>query len=215
MARILRRHPVRRPELSVDRGPQPARALVVMLPGGPETGFEPTRPWSAPYVRLLPFGRAIRRASHERIAVVRVRHRHTGWNGGEETTLAEARILLDEVGRHAPHLPVGLLGHSLGGRTALRAAGHRSVRSVVALAPWVPPTEPVDQLGDRHILVVAGLKDTTCPVTDTDSYVRRARDAGAQVRYERVEGSGHGMIRRAQTWHDLATNHLVRTLLDD
>ncbi|WP_438949092.1 LLM class flavin-dependent oxidoreductase, partial [Streptomyces harbinensis] len=33
-------------------------------------------------------------------------------------------------------VPVVLVGHSMGGRAALRAAGHPAVTGVVALAPW-------------------------------------------------------------------------------
>ncbi|WP_168582484.1 alpha/beta hydrolase [Gephyromycinifex aptenodytis] len=215
MARIHRRRPLQRPELSLTRGPQPAAGLVVVLHGGPERGFAPTRRWSAPYLRMWPFGAAIREASAERIAVIRVRHQHTGWNGGEETTLGEASLLLDEIAARAPWLPVGLLGHSLGGRTALRAAGHPAVRSVVALAPWVPEGESVEQLAGRAVLVVQGSRDLVCPVADTDAYVQRAREVGSDITYERLHGCGHLMIRRAEYWHSLAARHLCTTLLSN
>ena len=45
------------------------------------------------------------------------------------------------AGRFGPDLPVCLIGHSLGGRAALLAAGQPTVAGVVALAPWVYPTD--------------------------------------------------------------------------
>lgn len=213
MPRVLRRRPVRRPHVALDRGPHPAQAVVVVLHGGPEQGFSTTRTWSAPYVRMLPFARVVRAASDSRIATVRLRHVHTGWNGGEATTLAEARWILGDIAERAPHLPVGLLGHSLGGRTALRAADHPNVVAVVALAPWVPPDEPVDPLAGRSVLVVQGGSDRVCPPGLTREYVDRARAAGVDVRYEELPHVGHAMLRRAATWHRLAADHLVGTLL--
>ena len=43
-------------------------------------------------------------------------------------------------------MPVVVLGHSMGGRTACRVADHDLVRGVVALAPWLPPGESVADL---------------------------------------------------------------------
>ena len=43
-------------------------------------------------------------------------------------------------------LPVVLLGHSMGARTAVAVADDPNVPGVVALAPWFPPGEPVEPL---------------------------------------------------------------------
>ena len=48
-----------------------------------------------------------------------------------------------------------LVGHSLGGRAALLAGEHPSVRTVVALNPWVYPTDGADLRG-RDVLVGHG-----------------------------------------------------------
>jgi len=44
----------------------------------------------------------------------------------------------------------GLVGHSMGGRTALRCAADQAVVGVCALAPWIEPGEPVQDR--RHQL---------------------------------------------------------------
>ncbi|MDO5628465.1 MAG: alpha/beta fold hydrolase [Mobilicoccus sp.] len=213
MSRILRRHPLRRPTTALDRGEAPLDAIVITLHGGPEHGFSATRPWSAPYLRMIPFARAVRTRSKDRIGVVRVRHTHTGWNGGEQTTLGEVRWLLAELTETHPGLPIGLLGHSLGGRTALAAAGHPQVRSVVALAPWVTDHDDVDQLRGREVLLLQGDRDRECPPRATRAYAERVKAAGIDVELRIITGAGHAMVRQAQRWHDLAAGHLVRTLL--
>lgn len=213
MARIVRRRPLTRARHTVERGRRPVEAAVVMLHGGPERGFRETPRWSAPYLRLRPFGRRIRELSDDRIAIVRVQHTQTGWNGGERTTLAQARLVLADLTERRPDLTIGLLGHSLGGRTALAAADHDKVRSVVALAPWVTPYDDVQHLVGCDVLVVQGERDRVCPPRDSEAFVARLRAAGGSVEYAPLAGCGHAMIRRAGLWHELAASFLVRTLL--
>ncbi|GAB97116.1 alpha-beta hydrolase superfamily lysophospholipase [Kineosphaera limosa] len=204
-----------RPHLEVVPTPTPSTAILVLLHGGPERGFREASRLGAPYLRMIPYGRAVRRRSEDRIAVVRLRHRHNGWNGAAASTAVEARLALDDLAEAAPGVPIGLLGHSLGGRTALRVADHRAVRSVVALAPWLPPGEDVQPLADRDVLILHGAADLVCPIADTEAFVRRARADGRSVAFERLAGAGHLMLRRAPLWHDLAATFLVRTLLPD
>lgn len=214
MARILRHRRPLPPILEVDVDRPAPQAAVVLLHGGPERGFGETRRWSLPYRLMLPFGREVRDRSQGRVAVIRLRHRHSGWNGGEESPLREARWAVDELERTAPGIKIGLLGHSLGGRTALRAAEHPAVTSIVALAPWVPPGEAVEQLRGREVLIVQGDRDRVCPPTDTRRYVADAEGAGIALDYQEIPGSGHLMLRHRDRWLGLAADHLARTLLD-
>lgn len=206
--------PAGRPHLRLEPTDTPSDAVVLMLHGGPERGFREARRWGAPYLRMLPFGSAIRRRSGDRIAVVRVRHRHNGWNETRESTAAELRLALDDLAAIAPGVPVGLLGHSLGGRTTVSVAGHPVVRSVVGLAPWLPPGEDHEPLRGRQALLVHGTVDLVCPLADTQAFVAAAGADGVPVGLETVDGAGHFMLRRARLWHELAAEHLVRTLLD-
>jgi dienelactone hydrolase len=90
----------------------------------------------------VPIARRIARGGHGRFAVIRLRYAVHGWNGELQSPLADANWALDQLTEQFGSLPIGLVGHSLGGRTALRLAGHPEVQSVVALAPWLPEDEP-------------------------------------------------------------------------
>lgn len=203
-----------RPYVWLEPSDTPSDAVVVLFHGGPERGFRQAPRWGAPYLRMLPFGRVVRERSGDRIAVVRVRHRHNGWNDQRESTAVEATHVLDRIAQEAPGVPVGLLGHSLGGRTAVRVAGHPCVRSVVGLAPRLPPGEDPTPLRGRETLLVHGTRDLVCDLAETEQFVAAATAAGIDVRLERLAGVGHLMVRHARRWHELAAEHLVRTLLD-
>ncbi|MFE9225855.1 alpha/beta fold hydrolase [Streptomyces massasporeus] len=66
---------------------------------------------------------------------------------------------LEALARLAGAVPVVLVGHSMGGRAALRAAGHPQVRALLALAPWWPPGEPAQPLTGRRLVVPHGERD--------------------------------------------------------
>ena len=100
-------------------------------------------------------------------------------------------------------VPVVLVGHSMGARAALRAAGHPSVAAVAGLAPWLPPGEPVDQLAGRRVPLVHGTADFVTSAPETWAYADRARPL-TTVAEVVVRGGEHAMIRRASLWHALA-----------
>ena len=71
-------------------------------------------------------------------------------------------------------------------------AGHASVRGVVALAPWLPGPEPVEQLAGRDLVVLHGTRDlTTSPGPRPGSSRARRRRPGAS-RACRCRGAGTG-----------------------
>jgi dienelactone hydrolase len=114
-----------------------------------------------------------------------------------------------------PGLPIGLVGHSMGGRTALRIGGHPQVRGVVGLAPWLPASEPADQLDGRRVLLMHGSADRMTSPAGTAAYAARIEAAGAVVSLVSVHGEGHAMLRRAQLWHELAAQFVLSTVLPD
>lgn len=116
----------RAPHLSFSGGPS-AEALVLLLHGGRADGFAPVRAFDPAVLRLVPFGRSVVRASGGRIALARLRYTVRGWNGDLASPLADARWALDQIDARFGHLPIGLVGHSMGGRVALRVADHRSL----------------------------------------------------------------------------------------
>src|SRR3954453_4781451 len=135
-------------------------AVVLVLPGGRADSFEPTSTRHLSAVRMRPFARSLSRRGRRRGLVVwLVRYRYRGWNGEEMSPVPDARWALQEVRRRHGDVPVVLVGHSMGGRTAMRVADDPSVRAVVALAPWLPDGEPVEHLAGRSVLIVHGTLD--------------------------------------------------------
>ena len=80
-------------------------------------------------------------------------------------------------------MPVAIVGHSMGGRTACRVADHDLVRGVVALAPWLPPGEPVAALAGRSLHAAHGRRDHITSAQATRDYVDRARAVATEASF--------------------------------
>ncbi|MFF0744606.1 alpha/beta hydrolase [Streptomyces sp. NPDC004111] len=183
------------------------QAAVLLLHGGREHGLEAPTALNLPGRRMIPFGRALTRAAgRDRLAVRTVTYRHRGWNGERADPVHDALPALERLTADLGPVPVVLVGHSMGGRTALRIAGHPQVRAVVALAPWCPPGEPVAQLDGRDLVLLHGDRDRTTSPRRTRELAARARTAGARACVVTVDGGDHAMLRRARTWHTLTTS---------
>lgn len=191
----------------------PPRAVVLLLHGGSEHGLARPPAWNLPGARMRPFEQAISRATRRYgVVTARVRYRHRGWNGERGDAARDAEQALAEIARRAGPVPVILVGHSMGGRAALRAAGHPSVRAVVGLAPWCPPEDPVEQLRGRRLVLLHGESDRTTDPRASADFARRARAAGAEACTLLLPGGDHAMLRRATAWHTL-TRDTVTGLL--
>jgi len=178
--------------------------IVMVVHGGRAIGPQPTSPVQLSVLRMLPVTRAIRHALRgSQVVVDRPRFRLRGWNGDDASPVGDLRALLDQAARDFGHLPVVLVGHSMGARAALRAAGHPMVSAVAGLAPWLPPGEPVSQLAGRRILLVHGSADRTCSPAETWAYAERARSTGQLATIE-IRNGDHAMLRRARLWHRIA-----------
>ncbi|MFE4696099.1 alpha/beta fold hydrolase [Streptomyces sp. NPDC056738] len=180
----------------------PARAAVLVLHGGTADSKAPLRPWNLARARMRPFVRSVTRALPDADTFVgEVRYRHRGWNGADADPLADVLRALDELAALVGEVPVVLVGHSMGGRAALRAAAAPRVRAVVALAPWCPEGEPVAHLRDKRVIVLHGDRDRVTDPAESFALVRRALEEGSSASAVRVEGGDHAMLRRARTWH--------------
>ncbi|MFD8595662.1 alpha/beta fold hydrolase [Kitasatospora sp. NPDC059646] len=192
--------------------PAAPEAAVLVLHGGREFGPEPVPALNLPGLRMRPFARAVERAvargpepaAGRSLAVGTVHYRCRGWNGERADAARDAEAALAELADTLGPVPTVLIGHSMGGRAALRAAAHPCVRGVVALAPWCPRDEPTEHLRGRSVLMLHGDRDRVTPPADTDLFAIRARDHGARVAGYRVFGSGHTLMRRAGEWHRTA-----------
>ncbi|MEZ0088939.1 alpha/beta hydrolase [Streptacidiphilus sp. EB129] len=190
----------------------PGTAAVLLLPGGGVSGTARPRAWDLPSLRMRPFARAIGAALPGGAAGVSVvRYRHKGWNGERADAAADA-LRAVEAAEAAGSERVVLVGHSMGGRAALRAAEHPAVRGVVLLAPWCPSGEPVAQLAGRQVLVLHAPHDRVTSPAESLDCARRAREGGAAVCRMLVAHSDHAMLRHAGSWH-AATAGLVAGLL--
>jgi pimeloyl-ACP methyl ester carboxylesterase len=115
------------------------RAAVVCVDGG--QGGEVEGTWSASLEWLV-------RRLAPRFPVLgfgEVRYRIKSWQR-LEWCIDDARAAVREVG--APRTL--LLGFSMGGAVAIRAADEPSVEAVLGLAPWIPDRLPLDALRGRR-----------------------------------------------------------------
>ncbi|OSP44475.1 MULTISPECIES: alpha/beta hydrolase [unclassified Streptomyces] len=193
--------PVRTARLGRALGPEPTAVggVVLLLPGGEEvSGRRPSAVLAAASVRAL--GRRLTRAGREESLAAHVVHyRYRGWNGSEAHLARDAAWAADEAVRRYGDVPVCLAGLGMGGRAALRAAGHEAVNSVLALAPWLPeedvaaPPEPVKQLAGRRVLIVHGTNDARSDPELSFRLAARAKKANREVCRFEVHADGHGL----------------------
>jgi pimeloyl-ACP methyl ester carboxylesterase len=183
---------------------QDPRGIVLVSHGGRSESTEPVSVTQLAVLRMIPVAGAIRRAvSADRIDVRRPLFRVRGWNGAQASPVGDLARVLDDIRDKPPAVSVVLVGHSMGARAALRAAGHPAVIAVAGLAPWVPPGEPVDQLAGRRVLLAHGSADMTTSPGDTWAYTERARELCDLSAIE-VRHGDHPMLWRAALWHAIA-----------
>jgi pimeloyl-ACP methyl ester carboxylesterase len=187
-------------------------AVVLVLHGGKEASLEPSDPMHLSSRRMRPFARAVsRQGARHGVAVWSLRYRYRGWNGPQMSPVHDARWALEEVRRRHGQVPVVLLGHSMGGRTAVHVLGDPSVVGMVALAPWLPD-EPVAGARERRVLVAHGVVDRWTSPRQSRHWVEGARPLARSATFVSVLRSGHFLLRRAGLWTDLATGFALTTL---
>ncbi|MEU1017482.1 alpha/beta hydrolase [Streptomyces sp. NPDC005898] len=181
---------------AIGTAPSAVGGAVLLLPGGCETSTRRPSPLAAGAVRAL--GRRLARDGRAAgLATHVVRYRCRGWNGVRAQPAEDAAWAADEIVRRYGDVPVCLAGVDMGGRAALRAAGHPAVNSVLALAPWLPeddvaaPPEPVRQLAGRQVLIVHGTNDERTDPELSFRLAARAKKANRDVCRFEVHSDGH------------------------
>jgi dienelactone hydrolase len=188
-------------------------AVVLLLHGGEPNHFAPVRWFDISVLRMYPFGRNVFRAGHGRINVATLRYAVRGWNDDHESPLPDARWAMDRIAERFGDVPVGLVGHSMGGRVALRVGDYQGVRSLAALAPWLPPDEPIPSMDGRSVLLAHGTADRRTDPAATFQLADRLAAEGMDVELVKFPGARHAMLFPARPWHDLVARFMVRTLL--
>ncbi len=199
--------------------PSDPRAVVLVLHGGQERSTRRNSWWALSVWWMVPFARSVHRAGDGDLAIARVRYGVRGWNDEAASPLADVRAVLDDVVARYPGVPVALVGHSMGGRVALRLMGDERVTSVVGLAPWVDEADVDAQLYRAHagtrLLVVHGMSDRLTSPRASRAVVRRLQAAGIAASFVGLSRETHAMVRRRRTWDRLLTAHLRVTLLGE
>ena len=184
------------------------RALILMLHGGRADGLAPVDDRSASWRRSRwMMSQITGRAHRAGVSVWLLRYGVRGWNAGralEPSPVPDARWALDEVRRELGDLPVVLLGHSMGGRTAVAVADDPSVTGVVALAPWLPPGESHRALAGKHLAAAHGRADRITSAKATRAFVRRAVPVAASAEFHDMGRVGHYMFRNILSWNGFA-----------
>lgn len=200
--------------LVTHRVPDSPRAAVLFLHGGRADSRAPSRRWHLAAVRMRPLVRAVAAATPADAGVLvgEVRYRVRGWNGDEADPLADTRRALAELEECFGDIAVVLVGHSMGGRAALRAAEEPQVKAVLALAPWCPEGEPVAHLRDKDVVILHGDRDRVTDPHASVSFADRARAAGARATTVLVRGGDHAMLRHSTLWHRTTTETVTELL---
>ena len=191
--------------------PRDPEAVALVLHGGADRPDMPgVSPTQLSVLRMIPTAKTVARAGGRRLAVLRLLNTRRGWDT-HHTPVDDVRWALGQVRERYGDVPVGLVGHSLGGRAALLAGALDPVRSVVALNPWVYPDDGVPLPG-RRVLVVHGTADRIAPLARAERVVERLR-RHTDVELVRVEGGKHAMLRHARAFDGRAARFTAGTLL--
>ena len=138
-----------------------------------------------------------------------------GWNPAsdrEPSPVPDARWALGEVTREHPGVPIVLLGHSMGARTAVHVADHPVSSASSALAPWFEPRDPVDALAGRHLVAGHGSRDRITSARMTQEYVDRARAVAASAEFVDIGPLGHYMLPTSPRWNRFALRSTLEVL---
>lgn len=187
-------------------------ALVLLLHGGRAKSLGPARPWNLAVLRMTLLAGGL--DADRSVPVLTLRYRYRGWNeaGGTRVPdpVRDALTALELIDRRLGPVPVILVGHSMGGRTAVRVASYPTVRAVAALAPWLPPDEPVAPLKGRSLLVAHGNEDRVTDSAASVAFAARAVGVAEPV-YLKILDDGHAMLRAAPAWRRLVAGFIAVT----
>lgn len=188
--------------------PENPGGIVLMLHGGAQSGY---RPVDGRSLALRRTRRMFRTISEDLVAsgvaVALLRFKVKGWNaapGRTPSPVRDARAALRYLGEELPGVPVVLLGHSMGARTAAWVADEPSVVGVVGLAPWFPHDDPLESLAGTQLVAAHGHRDRITSARASRRFLERADEVAASTRFIDMGGLGHYMLTGASRWNEVA-----------
>lgn len=200
-----------KPVLTVREADGATRGVALVLHGGRSHSYEPVEASHLSPARMVPFARHLHRAGGKHgLAVWTLRNSVRGWNAPEMSPLQDARWALARIHERHPGVPVYLVGHSMGGLTAICVADDPLVHAVVALAPWLSAETPAERVAGRKVLIVHGTNDRWTSPAESLKFAQRAAPLAEELRYVSLAGAGHFMFRRVRLWHNLATGFVLK-----
>lgn len=193
--------------------PDDAEGTVLVLHGGASRGAQlMVSPTQLSVLRMIPIAKRLARAGRGRLSVHRLLNSRRGWDA-HHTPVMDVHWALEQLAERAGgSRPTCLVGHSLGGRAALLAAGRPEVVSAVALAPWVTASDAPTGLAGKRILIIHGSGDRIASPERSAALARRIRDH-AEVDYVKVEGGKHAMLSHHAEFSGPTTRFALETLL--
>jgi predicted esterase len=190
---------------------RPEAVALVLHGGGSRVADQAVSRTQPSVLRMVPVASRLAVEGRGRLAVRRLLNSTRGW-GGRPNPVEDVLWALDRIEERLGGLPVALVGHSLGGRAALLAATHPRVRSVVGMATWLAPDDPVAPLEGRDVLLVHGDADRVArlgPAADLAARLATTTRAGLVT----VRGGRHSMVRRHGVFDGLTARWVSATLL--
>jgi pimeloyl-ACP methyl ester carboxylesterase len=198
--------------IPVGRAQDPRAAVLVLHGGASRQAQAVVSPTQLSVVRMIPIAQRVHRVGRGRLAVYRLLNSTRGWDT-THTPVDDARWALDRIRDEVGDLPVGLIGHSLGGRAALLVSPHPAVRCTVALAPWLYPSDAPDLAGGR-VLIVHGSDDRIADPRRSSTVAERITRTG-RAGYICIRGGKHAMLSHHGEFDGYAAAFTAACLLPD
>jgi pimeloyl-ACP methyl ester carboxylesterase len=182
--------------------PADSQAVLLLLHGGQQRSTEPVKNRHASWWRLAVLARSLRGfARQHEFALSLLQYGQRGWNDPDDPSpVRDARASIEELASRHSGAPIVLIGHSMGGRTACRAADDPRVVGVVGLAPWLPEGEPNAGIAGRHLRILHGTRDSWTSAALSRSYVERSQTIAASATWASLPDGGHFMLRQSSAW---------------